>query len=344
MTFQQTTALFVTCCLFLGCPARTQDPGLASDVTETASEPLPNPNTQTDASLSPDTGVTSQPTTSPMDIIRPDASVGQVDPGRVSTHPLEERYRVGARIRRQVRVERRYQLRVESDLVGSAEGASEINREYTLQIDDAFRGQIRTATIEILADRIRFLPVGDRRPRLSVDLGPLHASRLECQASGEGRFSCDGRDSHLSSDMVGVHPQLLELFPPEPVAIGESWSLDRDLASRFLGIEGGEISVRFLLEKDDASFRGETCHRVEYAISGNQPVAVLGSTLQGSLTGGGEYYYCRARRLVLNHRQERSLSVNGVLRRGNQRIPVERSEQFVYEEESFLENSGLVLP
>ncbi len=344
MTLYRTTVLFLACSLLVGCPSRPQGPEVPSDTTETSNEPPIDPNTQSDALLSPDSGSATRPTTSPMDIVRPDASVGQVDPGRVTTHPLAERYRVGARVRRQVRVEKRYQLRVESDLVGSAEGASEINREYTVQIDDAFRGQIRTATIEIVADRIRFLPVGDQRPRLSVDLGPLHASRLECQASGEGRFSCDGRDAHLGSDMLGVHPQLLELFPSEPVAIGESWSLDRDLASRFLGVDGGEISVRFLLEKDDATFRGESCHRVEYAISGNQPVSVLGNTLQGSLTGGGEYYYCRSRRLVLNHRQERSLSVNGVLRRGNQRIPVERTEQFVYEEESFLENSGLVLP
>ena len=334
-------ALAIICGFYLSCSSSskpdedTEGPATTEDVGQT---PI-NPDTP-DAEEPPEDVSTSQPTTEPMTVVRPDASQGSIEPARVSTYTLKERYRIGQSIRREVQVQRRYRLRIESDLVGSAEGASEINREYVVHVDDALRGQIRSATIDVMADHLRVLPVGDNRPRLAVEMGPLHGAQLRCQVTGEDRYTCDGRDAALSSDMFGVHPQRLELLPLRATAIGESWSLTGAEATRFLGSTAGDTVIQFLLEEDDHSFRGESCYRVAYTVGGTQPTQVLGSTLEASLTGGGEYYYCRSEGLILYHRQERTTTVNGAVQRGSRRIPVERTEELVLEVQSYLTSSG----
>lgn len=334
-------ALVLLLCSCVGCSSRN-DPDADAEIpvpTEDAGL-APISQDEPDASAPGPDSAAIGPTTQPLTVVRPDASPGLIEPPRISTYTLKERYRIGLRVRREVQVARRYHLRVESDLVGSAEGASEITREYVVHVDDALRGQIRGATIDVLADHLRVLPVGDSRPRLAVELGPLHGAQLRCQITGEDRYACDGRDTALSADMMGVYPQRFELLPAAATAIGESWSLVGAESNRFLGASAGDTLIQFLLEDSEHSFRGESCYRVVYTLGGTQPMQVLGSTLEASLTGGGEYYYCRSDALVLYHRQERSLTVNGAIQRGSRRIPVERTEEFVLEVQSFIAGSG----
>lgn len=325
-----------------GCPS-----GPAPDPAEPPSDP-----TEPDANAPPvDPNVPredasaqspphSNPSSNPTQVARPDASHGTLPRPRVTTHSLIERYRLGQRIRRATRLERRYSLRVESDLVGSAEGASERNREYLVHINDALRGHVRSADIEIMADHLRILPVGDSRPQVTVELGPLHGMRLRCQLTGNDQFSCDGRNADTSEDMTGVSVQNTSLLPGRPVSVGESWHLEGPEANRFLGTLEGDATIQFLLDQEDSSYRGESCYRVVYSLGGTVPQRVLGSTLSASLTGSGEYYFCRASGLILYHRQERTTSFAGAVRRANREIPVERSEQFILEEETFPTNPG----
>ena len=110
--------LALACGFYLSCSSSSQpDEDAESPApTEDAGQTPPNQDTP-DAEAPEEDTSTSQPTTQPMTVVRPDASQGSIEPARVSTYTLKERYRIGLSIRREVQVQRRYRLRIESDFL-----------------------------------------------------------------------------------------------------------------------------------------------------------------------------------------------------------------------------------
>jgi hypothetical protein len=249
-------------------------------------------------------------------------------------HSLREVYRAGQSLRRVVRAERRYRLRVESNLMANAEGASELHREYALAVDRLGPGHIAQATIRMLGDERRILPVGETRPRTSVEDGPLQRDTLACESAGSG-YRCEGRDVRADGELVGVYPQRTLLAAPELMTPGDTWELAPDRAREFLGLSSGEVAVRFVYAEAGVPYREELCRRVTYVIEGEVPVEVFGESMPGRLSGSGEYLLCLPSQLILNHRQQRHLEVSGTVQRQGRATPVERAEELILEEETF---------
>jgi len=263
----------------------------------------------------------------------PDATSLPIRSPLTETFALRERYLSGERIRRQVRFERRYTLSIDSGLTANAAGASETTREYLVTVGDAFAGRLQSATIDVRSDQRRIIPTADSRPRLSVELGPLHGQRFRCVARGDG-FQCDDRDVFAEEDLLGVFPARQVMLPGGPTAVGEGWELTGTEAARFLGDPGADAAVRLQLEADDAEWEGSTCLRVAYTVSGTRPVELLGDELLAQIWGEGEYYLCPGDALIRHHRQERNLSVEGSVERSGRLTPVERTEHLILEETS----------
>lgn len=249
-------------------------------------------------------------------------------------HALREVYRPGQRLRRVVRAERRYRLRVESNLMANAEGASELRREYELGVDGLASGRIGQATIRMLGDERRILPVGDTRPRTTIEDGPLQRDTLACESSGTG-YRCEGRDVRTDGELVGVYPQRALLGALELRTPGDTWELPPERARELLGVTEGEVSVRFTYAEAGVPYREELCRRVTYDFDGELPVEIFGETMAGRLEGSGEYLLCLPSQLILNHHQQRRLDVSGAVQRQGRSTPVERAEELILEEETF---------
>ncbi|MCA9563985.1 MAG: hypothetical protein KC561_10875, partial [Myxococcales bacterium] len=314
----------------VGCPsneAPPDRPGQASgpqwrdpnEQAEPDGEPLPTAQDEEDVIEGP-SGPIILPIDDPrngqgdqLSVIRPDAAGSNlVVPPVVSRFWLRERFSAGQRFRRQVRLERSYSLTVQSDLRGTAEGASELTREYLIEVGEAPGGRIQSAVVNVMSDNVRVIPVGTTRPQLSAELGELHGRRAECVRTDTG-FECDGQNLEDSEEWVGVFAQYGSLLPSGPTSVGERWELSGDEAADFLGVVGEHLRIEFVLEEDEADYRERTCLRVAYSISGSQVSRVLGEDMDGAVSGTGEYYYCRPPSAVLFHHQERDVHITGTV-------------------------------
>ncbi|MBN1945838.1 MAG: hypothetical protein JW797_09180 [Bradymonadales bacterium] len=251
------------------------------------------------------------------------------------SYSLKERFLSGQRLRRRLRVERHFQVSLESDRPAEVEGATEVTREYVVEILEASVGQIQQSSITVLTDTRRLLPVGEVRPRLPVSAGPLQGATLSCQISESGRYLCESADAlGPLRDLGQITPQRLGMWPGKMVSVGESWELHGREANAFLDLEGADVVVRFVLEDPAASYHRDSCCRVAYSLDGTQPFPLAATTQTANLTGSGEFYYCQEQSAVLYHTQQRTISLQIIIHQGNDARLLDREVTQTLEEET----------
>jgi hypothetical protein len=238
-------------------------------------------------------------------------------------------------LNRQVRLSNGWRLRVHSGLASSASGSTIVERNYRLSVEEVAFGEMTAAHLSVVRDARERSSAGSEP---DVSDGPLHGAELACRRALGAPFTCGLLPGEAPpAEMYGIAPQRTEMFPAGPVSVGDTWQIEGEDALRFLELQAGDFEVTFELVESESSYDEHLCLRVTYNIDGARPYRMRGAALTATISGSGEYFYCRPDGLVLLHTQDRTLNVSGHVARGASTTVVERIEDFRLEEETSLE-------